>query len=160
MLAAITSSGHAADPTASAVRAAISRDGARAVVQRFTQAHQFDRIVDLIGTGAPAWVRLAPLLAPGTDGATGEGLGIALAYALPRNAAAVLKVVSTAPYPPTDAVDIVLSIDRVCSVPFIEPPPGANERYRNRAIAALDTVRDPRLLDRRRRCLRTLRAND
>jgi len=139
-------------PNLPEVRASIEREGPAATVKRLTQARQWDVILDGMARGEPAWIALAPLLAQGTDSGPGEGLGIALARALPRDPAAVLHVLD-----PKDGP--VLGASRVCSAPFIEPQPGFVEAYRPQAIAAVEAVRGARLRSARDACLAMLRKN-
>jgi len=132
------------------VRASIEREGPAATVKRLTGAGQWDVILDGMANGEPAWIAIAPILAQGADGGAGEGLGVALARALPRAPAAVLHVLD-----PNDGP--VLGASRVCSAPFIEPKPGFVEAYKPKAVAAVQAVRSPRLHWAREACLAALK---
>ena len=116
-------------PSPPAIRDQIRHAGPKATVTRLDSDGNMDRVLDAIGTGNPQWIALTPLLAPGTDGADGEGLGIGLATALPINPSAVLRV--------AEPGNGVLGLLRVCGVPFIETTPESNETYVKRATAAL-----------------------
>src|SRR6266851_2180840 len=74
------------------LRAEIGRSGARAVVGKLWDGGQWEAVMAHIDGGEGSWVALAPALEPGTDAGASEELGIALAYALPRNPMAVLAV--------------------------------------------------------------------
>lgn len=132
--------------------AAIGRElrtlGPRRTVLLLAEKRQWDATVDAMDGGDPAWIALAPALARGADGGAAEELGIALAFALPRNPRAVLAALDRRNGP-------VLGVERVCGRPFVEDT--EPERYRATALAALARVRDPRLAATRRACLRALR---
>ncbi|RDI97497.1 hypothetical protein DVT68_17310 [Dyella solisilvae] len=133
--------------TAKDVADAVDRRGARAFLMSLS-AEDTEFLYERIGLGGPDWVALAPRLAPGADGADAEGLSIELAHALPRNAAAVLKVLD-----PIEGDDRILATSRVCSIPFIE---GVPHNYKIMARRALSQVRDPTLQAAKRRCLAVL----
>ena len=101
-------------------------------------------MLEHIGRGSNDWVALATRLAPGTDAASAEGLGIALARALPVNAAAVLRASSTQDGP--------VAVKRVCSIPFIETTRSYNATYTRRALSALGQVHDASLQTKRDQC--------
>ena len=84
----------------------IETDGVKAVVDRLWNSGDYDRLLNHIDKGTPAWVALAPKLAAGTDAGASEELTIALAYALPRNPQAVLSVLDVCA---TNAEQIILS---------------------------------------------------
>jgi hypothetical protein len=132
------------------VRASLERDGPAATVKRLTDAKQWNAVLDGIGRGEAGWIAIAPLLAKGTDAGTAEGLGIALAEALPRAPGAVLHVLDRGDGP-------VLGASRVCSAPFLEPKPGVVEAYRPKAIAAVTSIRAPSLRAARDACLSALK---
>ncbi|MGF6293482.1 hypothetical protein [Paraburkholderia youngii] len=135
--------------TPAEVSAAIGRQGASAFFRSLDEATA-DRLFEQIGTGRADWVALAPKLAVGADGANAEGLGIALAYALPRNPAAVLKVVD-----PLEGDGHVLAISRVCGIPFIDDAP---KNYKAKALHAVSaiTTANPHI---KARCLDVLRKS-
>jgi len=135
--------------TAGSIAAEIGSEGARPVVQRLWNSGEFGRVLDAIATGDSEWIALSPELASGADGAAGEGLGIALARALPKNPAAVLSAL--------DAELPAISIARVCGLPFVEGSIQDIESYRREAEAALEQVRGAALQDRKADCLADLR---
>jgi len=105
----------------------------------------FDNVLDGISSGNAKWLALVPRLRPGTDGASGEFLRIAIARALPHNAAGVLRL-SAHGWPVADA----------CSYPMIEPRPADTGRYFATAIPAVQAVRDPGLQAAKAICLSEL----
>jgi hypothetical protein len=95
----------------------------------------------------PDYLALAPLLKRQADAHPSETLDIALAYALPANAAHVLALLdSTGPF----------AVSGVCSAPFIEPDDTTIVRYTREAESALRKVIIPELLPRRDACLKSL----
>src|ERR1700730_9652469 len=85
-------------PSAAALSAEIDAKGAKEVVNRLNGAHpgangqnDWSRVTDQMWMGRAAYIRLAPKLAPGTDAATSEDLGISLAHALPLAPITVLR---------------------------------------------------------------------
>jgi hypothetical protein len=140
----------AASPTATPqqVSASIDRQGARAFLASLDEA-AIDRLMTHIDSGQPAWVALAPKIAEGADAGSAEELGIALAYALPKNATAVLNAVD-----PVEGDAHILSISRVCGIPFIDTPPRG---YEAKALRAVSAVKDPALQDKKTRCLAALK---
>ena len=103
----------AVPPPPATIAASIRAHGAAATVAGLLKADQWESVAGKIGSGDARWIALAPPLVPGADGAVAEGLGISLAYALPKNPRAVLAALD-----PKDGP--VIGADQVCSVPFIE----------------------------------------
>ena len=134
--------------TPSDIAAEIDTHGAEAVVARLFKNGDYDRVLGHIDTGDASWVALAPKLAPGTDAGTAEALPIALAFALPRNAAAVLAVL--------DPGSSILDPESVCGVPFIEDTVKDIPGYVRRAKAAVAKISDPKLQVSKTACLAAL----
>jgi hypothetical protein len=132
------------------VFAAISEYGAVAFFSSLDY-QAAERLLDHIGTGDAAWVALAPELSAGADGANAEGLAIALAYALPKNATAVLKIVD-----PVEGDGHILAISRICGIPFIEQVP---RLYKSKALRAVVAVKDPALQQVKGRCVSILKKS-
>ena len=130
------------------VAAAIDAEGAQTYLASLDEASA-ERLFANIQTGRASWVALAPKLAVGADAANAEGLGIALAYALPKNSAAVLNAVAAA-----DAGTPALAVSRVCGMPFIE---GTTKQYRQKALRAVAAARGV-MPSVRQRCLQALRT--
>ncbi|MBB5412423.1 hypothetical protein HDG34_006395 [Paraburkholderia sp. HC6.4b] len=72
--------------------------------------------------------------------------GIALAYALPRNPTAVLKVVD-----PVEGDSHILAVSRVCGIPFIDDAP---KNYKAKALHGVSAVTTAKV-----RCLDALRRS-
>ena len=116
--------------TAGEVRAAIVRNGARAVVMRLQRDGLWvPSVVEPIARGEAEWIALAADLSAGTDAGTSEDLVISLASALPINPTAVLRAL--------DRNSGLLTTDSVCSLPFIEPDAAFLAAYWSRTAAAL-----------------------
>jgi len=130
---------------------AIQRDidlhGAGPVVRRLLANGDYERVMDRIDAGDGRWIALAPKLAPGADAGAAEELPIALAFALPKNAHAVLSVLGPNGFP----------IEDVCSAPFIEGTVKDVRGYIRRAEQAVSAVGDPKLATARDACLAELR---
>jgi hypothetical protein len=140
----------AAAPSPAAIQVTIAQRGAKAVVAELLQRGQWETVSTNIATGSPAWLALAPQLAPGVDAGPSEELGIDLAYALPKNPTGVLHVAIEHNY--TDGGPI--GIGRVCSAPFIEPT--SLQGYLTQAIRAVGQVTDPAVTSKKLTCLATL----
>jgi hypothetical protein len=147
----LIAAGGADGPTRSAgsIAAEIRSEGSRPVVHRLWDSGEFDRILEEIAAGDNEWIAISPELAAGADAGAAEGLGVALARALPKNAAAVLSVLD--PGQPS------ISVARVCGLPFIEVSKSDLEHYRDQAEAALRQVHGAALADRKAVCLADLR---
>ncbi|MFM0181746.1 hypothetical protein PQR52_24985 [Paraburkholderia aspalathi] len=126
----------------------INDKGAKATVSTMSES-EWDNVLTHIDSGNAAWIALVPKLAEGTDGGNSEDLGIGLAYALPKNAKAVLSAIDPDNGP-------VLGVGRVCSAPFIEDTVKDIPAYIKRAEVALNRVRDPSLQDVKKACLAEL----
>jgi len=135
-----------AHPTPAQIDASLARYGARSTVSALFDQNRWDYVADRISAGSSDWVNLAGKLAPGADAGPAEELPISLAFALPRNAPAVLALVRSGAF----------SADDVCGVPFIEGTIRDIGAYKRRAAAAIRRVSDPALAATVRTCLATL----
>ncbi|HEX3405639.1 MAG TPA: hypothetical protein VHS81_00245 [Caulobacteraceae bacterium] len=138
----------AARPTVAEIDASLARYGARATVGALFDQRRWDFVSDRIGAGDGAFVALAARLAPGADAGTAEDLPIALAFALPRNAPAVLAALAA----PGGGFDV----GEVCDAPFIEDTVSDLPGYRRQAAIAVRHVADPRLATVKAACLAAL----
>jgi hypothetical protein len=136
----------ASHPTIRAIEAALARDGPRTTVRRLFDQGRWDDVSNHIARADPGWVALAGKLAPGTDAGTAEDLAISLAFALPRDAPAVLTVLAAG------AADVA----DVCGAPFIEGTVRDVPAYVRRATAAVARVTDGGLAATRAACLDAL----
>ena len=140
----------ASTPSLEEVRGLLATKGPRETVRALHDHGRFQYVLNRIGSGDTAWIRLAPRLAQGADGADAEGLGVALAEALPKQPRAVLASLDM-------KGGVVLGPQRVCSTPFIEPKPGRVERYKPAAMHAVMSVHTPALRSASDACLAALR---
>ena len=131
------------------ITAQLDRTGPAATVTALRAKHKWDRVLQHIGTGKPAWLALAPRLAAGTDASASLGLTIALADALPRNPAGVLQIARGASGP--------LALSQVCSAPYVEPHAGDLASYRRNAKHAVSGINVPGLRTARSACLTALK---
>jgi ABC-type Fe3+-hydroxamate transport system substrate-binding protein len=134
-------------PEASQIARDIQTHGARSTVASLDRKGQFDAVLERIASGDSTWVNLARPLSQGTDAGESTGLTIALATALPRNPAAVLRVLDDGP---------VLGASAVCGVPFIEPEAGEVKAYLEQTIPAVERVAQTRDTPLRSSCLTSL----
>ena len=132
--------------TAAEAAAVIQQRGAAAFLAALSPA-KVDQLYERFDNGEAEWLPLVPKLAAVADGANAEGLTISVAFALPNNPTTVLSSLTEK--------DGVLAVARVCSMPFIEDavPPG----YRDKALAAVRKVAEPRLRSTRTLCLQALK---
>jgi hypothetical protein len=130
------------------IAADIAAEGAGPVVHRLWESGEFDSVLDKISSGDSKWIRLAPDLAAGADAGAAEGLGVALARALPSNAAAVLAVL--------DQARPALSPAYVCGIPFIEGSLKDVTDYRRKAEAAVEQIHGASLHDSKQACIAAL----
>ncbi len=140
-----------AGPSTAEVATMIERDGATRTVQTLDQGEtvtRFTQVLESIASGDPQWLALVPRLGPGVDAGTSTGLIIAVAEALPRNAAGVLGL----------AVAGGWSLDDACSYPMIEPTAAEKAAYFAAVMPAVEAVADPALQDAKAACLTRLRA--
>jgi len=151
VLVAVTLTATAQVLTPNAISAAISAEGSTTVVRRLWADGSYEHVLDRVASGDSAWISLAPKLAAGADAAASEGLGVALARALPRNANAVLSVLN--------AERPAISPDRVCGLPFVEGSIDDISAYRRDATAAVTSVNDGALRQRRAECLAALQQH-
>jgi len=133
-------------PTPAQVEASIARYGPQATVSALFDQQRWDYVAGRIGDGGAVWVALAVKLAPGTDAGTAEELPISLAFALPRDAPAVLAAIQSGEFAAED----------VCGAPFIEGTVRDVPAYLRKATAAVTAVKDPALAATRAACLQTL----
>lgn len=133
--------------TIATLRNTIQKYGPRNVVNQLNKGEGQDwlQIEAYISNGDAQWIALASELYSGTDASTSEGLILALAEALPKNPGAVLKLENT-----------VISLKRICSLPFIEPEDAFIERYVVDTMTALDSVQDSALRRAAQTCRRRL----
>jgi hypothetical protein len=138
----------AAQPTPAEIATSLSQYGAHATVAALFEQRRWDFVSDRIGAGETPYVALAAKLASGADAGTAEDLPIALAFALPHNAPAVLAVLAS----PGGGFDVA----EVCDAPFIENTVSDIPGWRRQAAVAVRRVADPRLGAVKTACLAAL----
>jgi hypothetical protein len=126
----------------------IDRKGAQTTLHELS-SQEVERVLTRIDSGAPLWLEVAKKLAPVSDGAAAEGLGISLAIALTLNPEGVLPLLG-APN------ELPLGIDRVCSLPFIESTERHDREHVRRVRAALRHVTSPDLTAKKAECLKII----
>ena len=122
----------------------ISSKGAAAVVKSLNRGNggEWQRVIRNIETGSPAWLRVANKLLTATDAGRTSDVYFALSLALTRNAAGVLSMVGPN-----------VLVDRICSVPYIEPDEKTVRTYRLRARSAISKVTSAGLDPQKKACL-------
>jgi hypothetical protein len=130
-----------------AVIDAIDSHGAAAVVRELSagKGSQWDAVIHGIEMGTPVWLDVAKKLLKATDAGRTTDLYFALSLALTRNAAGVLSMAGPD-----------LPIDRVCSVPYIEPDEKTIRTHRTRVRAALRRVTSTHLDSQKKACLNAI----
>ena len=141
----------AAAPSASAVKGSIKRQGAKATIADLAKTGQWSAVSGRMDSGSSDWIALAPLLAPGSDAGSAEGLGISPGFPLPKNPEAVLAALDP-------ANGHTIGANRVCGLPFVEDTVSDLTAYRLTAIRAVQGTRDRRLASARAACLAALAA--
>jgi hypothetical protein len=135
--------------TPAELRTMIQRDGAQATVRTLDQGgtpaapNRLAIAMNGVASGEQAWLDIVPLIRPGTDGETGEGLTMSLSDALSKNAAGVLRLISSG----EDAQSI-------CGESATETV----RSDRDAAIKAVEAVSDAALAQAKTSCLTALRA--
>ncbi len=138
--------------TADWVNAQLARQDAKTVVTQLDTQNRFEELLDNVGDGGSDWIQLAAKLAPGADAGSAEGLSMSLAFALPKNAPAVIAVLnSTSP---------ALDAKNVCDAPFIEDMVEDIPGYLKQAQAAVQKITDPAVEPQKADCLAQLKATD
>ena len=140
--------------TPEAVAGLLKDYGAKEAVRRLAERDpadtestfgDYDEVLRGVESGDPRWLALVPRLDPGTDAGTAEFLRIAVAEALPKNPAGVLRFASQ------------LSWFRyACGYPMIEPTKREMRAYFAMTIPALKAVHNPALAHSKHICLAEL----
>ncbi|KER04498.1 hypothetical protein LGZ99_06370 [Photorhabdus temperata] len=109
----------------------IKRQGAKMVIANMPEGDngEWDYITNHIASGDMAWLKIAPLLAKGSDAYSAETLSTALATALPKNASGVLSVLNDS--------NVSISTESVCSLPFYQGTEAELNQYVIDSIRAL-----------------------
>ncbi|MBS9437218.1 hypothetical protein EAE91_08520 [Photorhabdus noenieputensis] len=94
-----------------------------------TDDSTWDYILSHISSGDPEWLNIVPILSTGVDAGSAEDLTIAVATAIPKNAAVVMSVLNNA--------NISISTESVCSLPFYSGTEAEINKYVVESIRAL-----------------------
>lgn len=145
------------DLTLSEIKFAIGQYGSPVVVRWLVNNGQWERVMTRAATGRGDWIALVASLDPGGAAHPGEEISVALASALPHNPRAVLAILD---------VDggSRLGPAIICSPPYFdgegpafdEGSRGGPEAYRRRALTALRSVSDTKLVAARHACIAEL----
>jgi hypothetical protein len=129
----------------------IDRAGAQSVVNELSAGDEsgWEFVMRKIEAGSTDWLNVAGRLSAGTDAGTSESLQIALATALPKNPAGVLRLIDRQSF---------LSVDHVCAAPFIEPELSYMKSYLSEAKAALIPMQGADVENIKTKCLSELNA--
>ena len=122
--------------------------GASEVVARLNSGggREWARVIRQIQTGSAAWLHVADKLLDATDASRTGDLYFALSVALTHNAAGVLGMVGPK-----------LPVEKVCSIPYIEPSPAVIRAYQSKARLALGRVTSAELEQRKKACLSSVK---
>jgi hypothetical protein len=122
----------------------IDSNGAAAVVRKLTAGNgsQWHDVIRGIEIGSPPWLDVAKKLLTATDAGRTTDLYFALSVALTRNAAGVLSMAGPD-----------LPIEKVCSVPYIEPDEKTIRTHRTKVRTALRKVTSTELDSQKKACL-------
>jgi len=132
--------------TAGSILQQVKEKGARKVLQEYSSASlQWHAILKHIETGDAEWLAVASELRAVSDAGYSEDLDFSVATALPKNPSGVLRLKHFA-------------LERVCDVPYLEPSEKTVHDFQTKAAAALETVRDADLQDRKKKCRTILMA--
>jgi hypothetical protein len=137
----------AGDLTPDLIRAMLAKESPTAVVQAIdngdAENNPWSDVLDQIETGNQDWIDLVPLLAPGADAGTAEGLVITLSRTLKTNAPAVLKLIADGEFTVAD-----ICIDNDVEVPITD-----YIAFLDKVVVTVAAALDPALRDVRNACL-------
>lgn len=131
------------------INAQLAKQDAKAVIAQLDAQNRYEEFLDNVGDGGSDWIQLAAKLAPGADAASSEGLSMSLAFALPKNAPAVVGILNKA-LPPLDP-------RQVCNAPFIEDMVLDIPGYLKQAETAVQKVDNPASEPQKGECLAQLK---
>ena len=138
--------------TATKVHELIDSVGPRTAIRQLFESRELEKaVINGIATGGAGWLRVAERLEPGSDGAAGEGLVIAIQEALPKNPSGVLSLVHRGTF----------HVVHACGgygfgqIEDERPIPVLLELVDKR-IEAVRALRDPQLAEEQQACVETL----
>ncbi len=149
LIAVASFSATAGEPlSADATLSLIEDKGPRAAVETIWNTEAWEQLRLGVASGAPAWLKVAKEIRPGTDAGSTSELSDVVAWALPKAPEGVLTLVA----------NDQASWEVVCSSPPVDEPPEGLENYYRRAIAAVRNVKRKSLQRIRAICLPQLEA--
>ncbi len=130
----LSASAFASHPTTQQLTEKIKLKGAHAVISDLyiDGEKEWQYVTTEIGKGSGDWLKVASLLAPGSDAGSAETLSEAVASAIPYNPEGVLNII-------TDRY-LILSEREVCGLPFYRMRDAKFNQYIVDAIRALYKV--------------------
>lgn len=129
-----------------AIRAEIERTGAGPTLQSlFEDDKRWPKVVGLIGSGSPAWLKIAVALEPASDGASAEDLRDAVFIALKPSPRLVLALINDNKF--ADA----------CEPGLVDYSNREIRRMIGDRIRVVEAVSDPGLQTARNGCLQRMR---
>jgi hypothetical protein len=133
--------------TAQSVLDSVKAKGPKTALRDYTSssAQKWHFILKQIETGDSKWLIVAGELRAASDASYSEDLDFSVATALTKNPAGVLRLKN-------------FELERVCDVPYLEPSEKVVHDFQAKAGAALDTVKDADLQERKKKCRSVLMA--
>ena len=132
--------------TAQNLQSALDSQGAKRVARDlWSKPEQWERVLVNISSGQPDWLEVARRLKMGVARHQRGALNFAIARALPLAPGEVLSIVGKE-----------FTVTQVCIVPYIEPARESALAFLGRAEHALGNVREKKLQDTRRACLKRI----
>jgi hypothetical protein len=137
----------AATITARSILDEVKAKGAKAALHEYTSgsAERWRFILKQIETGDSQWLSVANELRAASDASYSEDLNFSVATALTKNPSGVLRLKN-------------FELESVCDVPYLEPSDKVVRDFQAKASAALATVRDADLQERKKKCQSILMA--
>ena len=116
---------------------AAQREVQELVNDLWDNAQNWDLLTEEISLGNTEWINIVPILISGSDANVAESLGIALTAGLSTNPMAVFSVL--------DDKNDAISVDRICTMYYIEPNHDSLYHYydntRQKLVEAGDSVK-------------------
>jgi hypothetical protein len=132
---------------AKALGADINSEGATSVVRKLNSGNgsQWQHVIRKIESGSAPWLDVAKKLLTATDAGRTTDLYFALSLAVTHNPNGVLSMVGPD-----------LPIEKICSVPYIEPDEKTVRVHRQRVRSALREVTSVKLASQKKDCLKAI----
>jgi hypothetical protein len=129
------------------IRSRLDEQGGRKVLDALWENQpEWNQVLAGIESAEPKWLEIAQRLHPFSDAGSSEDLHNAVARALPKAPERILSLIGPG-----------FEIEFMCTSPFIEPEPGVAEAYERQALAALASVRSPKLRPLAAKCAKLVK---